>query len=80
MLMVGIGITYLIPIAIDLIYWETNYLSFLVGSLLSIGVGLLLQRLFKKNEPRMRLKHAMMISSIAWLWAALVGAIIMMIS
>ncbi|MCL2157394.1 MAG: TrkH family potassium uptake protein [Methanobrevibacter sp.] len=76
--MQGVGIVTLIPLIIALIYHEPTYLGFLIPSLLSLGIGTLFSKIKLKN-PRVRLKHGMMISSLSWLWAGLIGALIMII-
>lgn len=73
-LMIGIGIMCLIPIIIDLIYFEFNLLSFLIPGAISILLGVACIKYFERfPTKRMRLKHGMIISSIAWLWAGLIG-------
>lgn len=82
LLMEGIGIIFLIPIIIDLIYFENTFPSFFLGASISISAGYLLNKTFKRkrNSKTMRLKHSMIISSLAWIWAGLIGAIIMVTS
>ena len=80
MLMVGIGVMCLVPIFVDLIYFEFNILSYLIPGLISIGVGLLcIKGLDKYSSNKMRLKHGMIISSIAWLWASIICGVAMML-
>lgn len=79
MIMVGIGVMCLIPIIVDLIYFEFNFLGFLIPSLISIGLGFLFTKSFEEHTSRkMRLKHGMIISALAWLWASIIGGLIMM--
>ncbi len=78
-IMMGIGILCLIPIIVDLIYLEFNFIGFLIPSLLSIGLGALCTKLLDKYSIRqMRLKHGMIISALAWLWASIISGLIMM--
>jgi len=78
-IMQGVGIVILLPIIVALIYKEHIYLlGFILPSLLSIGVGTLLGKVNPKCS-RVRLKHGMIVSSLAWLWAAFVGALVMYI-
>lgn len=73
LLMSGIGLMCLAPIAIDFIYIEVNALDYLVPSLFSIFIGLIIYKsLDKYKSHRMRLKHAMIISSLSWLWAGMI--------
>ncbi|WP_405303660.1 TrkH family potassium uptake protein, partial [Methanobrevibacter sp.] len=59
---------------IDLIYFEFNLLSFLIPGAISILLGVACIKYFERfPTKRMRLKHGMIISSIAWLWAGLIG-------
>lgn len=78
LVMVGIGVVTLIPIIVALIYGESHYLSFLIPSGFSILLGIGLRRFFKGKGVNIKLKHGMMIAAIAWLWAALIGSLILM--
>jgi trk system potassium uptake protein TrkH len=78
-IMQGVGIVILIPIIVALIYQEHVYsLGFIIPSLISLGLGTLLTKA-KHSNKRVRLKHGMIVSSLAWLWAALIGALVMYI-
>ncbi len=73
-IMIAIGLMCLIPLIIDLIYLEFNYACFIIPGILSIILGyFLIKSLDKYPNNKMKLKHGMMISSIAWMWASLVG-------
>lgn len=77
-LMVGIGFMCLVPIIIDLIYFEANAASYLVPALISLLLGLLIYKSLDKYEiSKLRLKHAMVVSSLAWMWAGLVCGVIL---
>lgn len=76
--MEGIGIILLIPIIVALIYQENTYIGFLIPTLSSIGIGYILNNKFKKYD-KLKMRHGMIISPLAWLWAGLIGAFIMMI-
>lgn len=79
MIMVGIGLMCLIPIIIDLIYFEFNFLGFLIPSLFSIVLGVVCAKSFKKySNKKMRLKHGMIISALSWLWASIIGGLVML--
>lgn len=79
MIMIGIGILCLIPIIVDVIYLEFNFLGFIVPSLISIAIGYAFIRIFDKySSRRIRLKHGMIISALAWLWASIIGGLIML--
>ena len=88
-IMVGIGAILMVPIFVDLYYLEHSYLvdlyylehSYLIGLVppaLSIGLGFLFAEKFNEYD-KLKFKHGMFISSVAWLWAGFVGAIIMML-
>ena len=74
-IMVGIGAILMVPIFVDLYYLEHSYL---VPPALSIGLGFLFAEKFNEYD-KLKFKHGMFISSVAWLWAGFVGAIIMML-
>ena len=66
MIMIGIGLMCLIPIIVDIIYFEFNFIGFLIPSFLSMGAGALCIKVFDKYSVRkMRLKHGMIISALA---------------
>lgn len=81
MLMIGIGIMCLIPLIFDLIYFEFDIISFIIPGAISILLGYFCMNYFKKStKKKLRLKHGMMISSFAWLWASLIGGLVFMLS
>jgi len=69
----------LIPLIVALLYNEHEQLSLLVFGMFSIGLGFILRRL-PADYNRLQLKHGMMIASLAWLWAALIGSFCLMYS
>ena len=78
LIMIGIGVVTLIPLLVALIYNEGNYISFIIPSGMSILLGFTLRKIFEGKSGRIALKHGMIIASIAWLWAALIGSLILM--
>lgn len=80
-LMIGIGVMCLIPLIFDLIYFEFDVISFVIPSAISILLGLFFRIYFKDYEnKKIRLKHGMILSSFAWLWAAIIGGSVFMLS
>lgn len=78
LLMIGIGVISLVPIIVDLIYLEFNFINFLVPSAISIAIGLFITHVLDEYSlSKIRLKHAMIISSLSWLWAGIVGGVIL---
>ena len=76
-LMIGIGAMCLIPLIMDLIYFEFDIISFAIPGLISILLGLFCLKFFDESvNKKMRLKHGMMISAFAWLWASLIGGFV----
>ena len=76
-LMIGIGVMCLIPLIFDIIYFEFDIISFLVPAAISALIGFFFMNQFDKvQDKKIRLKHGMMISSFAWLWASLIGGIV----
>ena len=79
-IMQGLGIVLLVPILVALIYGEYIKVSaFLIPCFISFLLGTLFTKKLKKYD-KLRLKHGMLISSFAWLWASLIGATIMTLS
>ncbi|NYB51795.1 MAG: TrkH family potassium uptake protein [Methanobacteriaceae archaeon] len=72
-IMQGIGAVVLIPLIIAIIYQEANFIEFIVFGAFSIALGSILRRL-PSDYSQLKLKHGMIIASIAWLWAALIGS------
>ncbi len=76
-LMIGIGMMCLIPLIMDLVYFEFDIISFVIPGLISILLGVFCLKFFDEAvNKKMRLKHGMMISSFAWLWASLIGGFV----
>ncbi|WP_458454258.1 TrkH family potassium uptake protein [Methanobrevibacter sp.] len=76
-LMIGIGIMCLIPLIFDLIYFEFDIISFVTPGAISIILGFFCMFYFEDVEnKKIRLKHGMIISSFAWLWASIIGGIV----
>ncbi len=78
--MQGLGVVLLAPILVALIYGEYIKVSaFLIPCFISFLLGTAFTKKFS-NYNKLRLKHGMLISSFAWLWASLIGASIMALS
>lgn len=70
-----LGIVMLIPILVALIYHETHYiLPFIYSSIISIGFGALLFRVFSKDRE-ISLKIAMVFSTGIWLIVCAIAAL-----
>ena len=79
-IMQGLGVVLLAPILVALIYGEYIKVSaFLIPCFISFLLGTAFTKKFAKYN-KLRLKHGMLISSFAWLWASLIGASIMALS
>ena len=79
-IMQGLGVVLLAPILVALIYGEYIKVSaFLIPCFISFLIGTAFTKKFS-NYNKLRLKHGMLISSFAWLWASLIGASIMALS
>lgn len=74
-MMIAIGVMFLIPIIVDLIYLEFNSHYYIITGFISIAFGIVFHKTFKKYRRRMRMKHAMIISAFVWIWASLIGGI-----
>lgn len=76
-LMISIGIICLIPLIFDLIYFEFDIISFVIPAAISISLGYFFLNYYEgKTNKKMRLKHGMMVSSFAWLWASIIGGLV----
>lgn len=73
-----IGIAFLLPIIVAIIFNERyEIVVFSIICLISIFIGNLFSKIQVKSL--FRLKHAMIIATLTWIWASLIGAIIMQI-
>lgn len=77
--MMVIGAIYLVPIPIDLIFLEFKFYNYLIVGGISIAIGYLLYRSFESKSIKLKLQHAMIISTLSWIWAAICGSLIMML-
>ncbi len=76
-IMQGLGIVLLSPIIVELIYGDYfNCIYFIIPFMISFALGTIFVRSYKNNEM-LKLKYAMVVSSLAWLWASLISAVIM---
>ena len=77
-IMQGLGIVLLSPIIVELIYGDYfNCIYFIIPCMMiSFALGTIFVRSYKNNEM-LKLKYAMVVSSLAWLWASLISAVIM---
>lgn len=74
------GVAFLVPIIIAIIYKESaEIFGFVLTSGISLLIGTALSRINSKNSS-IRLKHGMIISTIAWIWASFLGSLVMKIS
>lgn len=79
-IMIGIGIMCLVPLIVDLIYFEFNPVSFFIPAIISITAGYFFMTHFKQTKTQVKPKHGMMISSFAWFWAGIIGGIVITLS
>lgn len=79
-LMIGIGLMCLIPLIVNVIYFEFDMLSFIVPATISIVFGCFFINYFDKTTHEIGLKHGMLSSSFAWLWAGIIGGIVFTLS
>lgn len=74
MIMQGTGVVVLLPLITALVYNESTYLAFIIPSILSLALGYLL-KMRSSQDDKLGLKHGMIIAAVAWLWAALIGSL-----
>ena len=80
-LMIGIGAMCLVPLIFDLVYFEFDIISFVIPAAISILLGLFFRVYLKNHETKkIRLKHGMILSSFAWLWASIIGGVVFMLA
>ena len=76
-IMQGIGFIMLIPLFVSIIYNEANHIQFMLSASFSMVLGGLF-RIATPSDKNIRLKHGMIIATLAWGWAAFAGALAMM--
>lgn len=65
----------LLPLAVSLIYKEKCSLAFLITILIAITVGVLLTKLFGKNDKMLFAKEGFAIVALAWIAMSMIGAL-----
>lgn len=79
-IMQGLGVVLMTPVLIALIYSEYIKVSaFLIPCFISFAIGTIFAKKLDDYD-NLRLKHGMLISSFAWMWASIMGASIMALS
>ncbi|WP_233126332.1 TrkH family potassium uptake protein [Methanobrevibacter sp. 87.7] len=70
----------LVPIIIAIFYKETpEIVGFVITSAIALIIGTLFSKI-KVNESNIKLKNAMIISTLTWIWASFLSALVMKIS
>ena len=64
-----------LPLAVSLYYWDGGQLPFLVTLVLSLGLGLLLCRLFRTENQVIYAREGFFITALAWLIVSALGAL-----
>ena len=79
--MIGIGLMCLIPLIFDVIYFEFDINCFVIPAAISTILGYFLRDYFDEaTTKKTKLKHGMIVSSFAWLWASLIGGLVFMLA
>ncbi|WP_409200385.1 TrkH family potassium uptake protein [Methanobrevibacter sp. DSM 116169] len=74
-----IGLIFILPFIVSIIYSEPYHVYYLLPLVISIVLGKLIT-VKLKGHKRIRLKHAMIISSLVWIWAGLMSTIAIYLS
>lgn len=77
--LVLMGFAMLLPIAVDFVYNENTWASFLISSLISLLVGGLLWYFFKPTHE-LRIREGFLVVSLTWFSLSIVGALPYLIS
>ena len=64
-----------LPFAVSLIYKEKCSIAFLITILIAIAVGVLLTKLFGKNDKMIFAKEGFAIVALAWIAMSMIGAL-----
>lgn len=80
-LSIGVGLCMLLPMGVSLFYGEVAWRAFMLGSIISVGVGLGMFWLFRPTDkPELNHRAGMAIVAFGWLAAGLLGAIPLFLS
>lgn len=79
-LLQAMSLILLLPMAVSLIYKESSFFSFLITSLISLSIGVILRVVTRKHNKFLYAREGFLIVSLAWLSASLVGCIPFIIS
>ena len=75
------AVLFILPMVVSLIYGEYNVaLSFLISSVISLIVSLILTKFFGKNDKMIFAKEGFAIVALAWISMSLIGALPFFIS
>ena len=76
-LMIGIGAMCIVPLIFDLVYFEFDFNCFVIPAAISTILGIFVREYFTEvSNKKAKMKHGMIISSFAWLWASLIGGLV----
>ena len=64
-----------LPLAVSLIYKENCSMAFLITILIAVAIGILLTKLFGKNDKMIFAKEGFAIVALAWIAMSLIGAL-----
>lgn len=65
----------LLPMVVALIYRESCFVAFLISSLISLTLGIVLRLLTKNYSPVMYAKEGFIVVALAWVTASLIGSL-----
>ena len=65
----------LLPLAVSLIYREKTYMAFLIAVLIALAIGILLTKVFGRNDSMIFAKEGFAIVALAWITMSLIGAL-----
>lgn len=69
------ALLFILPIIVSLIYSEKCVVAFLISAVIALGIGILLTRVFGKNDKLLFAKEGFAIVALAWISMSLIGAL-----
>ena len=69
------ALLFILPIIVSLIYGEKCVVAFLISAVIALGIGILLTRVFGKNDKLLFAKEGFAIVALAWISMSLIGAL-----
>lgn len=69
------ALLFILPIIVSLIYGEKCVVALIISAVIALGIGILLTRVFGKNDKLLFAKEGFAIVALAWISMSVIGAL-----